>query len=164
MTDYKNLKVFQKAQINGLTKHLASLRFNEHEIAGRPNDAIIKRAAMLGLEIDYNDSDLLGEKFTFTKARRITKEQTIFGKAWLKNHFFKLNGQLRHGKNTENVNEQVLKIAKNVSRFEFIGVLGVANQQWEILSFLPVYRTYNAKGEYFDYAPIHWGQPIVMEE
>jgi len=28
---------------------------------------------------------------------------------------------------------------------------------------LPVYRTYNRRGQYFDYAPVHWGQPVIME-
>lgn len=26
---------------------------------------------------------------------------------------------------------------------------------------LPIYRTFNRKGEYFDYAPIHWGEPVI---
>ena len=26
-TDYKNLKIYQKSQVNGLTKHLSNLRF-----------------------------------------------------------------------------------------------------------------------------------------
>lgn len=172
MTDYKSLKVFRKSQINGLTKHLGGLRFLdiqdysnafEKGIKVDVNERMISRAKELGLDIDYNDSNLPGEKFTFTNPRKITKEQTQYGKAWLKNHFFKANGDKRSGKNTEFVSDEVLRIAKNVSRFEFVGVLGVANSYWVINQFLPIYRTYDAKGNYFDYSPVHWGQPVIME-
>lgn len=164
MTDYKNLKTFQKSQVNGLTKHLSSLRFNQpYSPERRNNDVIIDRAKEIGLEVDYNDSNQMGEKFTFTSPRKITGEQTKFGKAWLKNYFFKLDGKTRSGKRTEHVSEATLKIAKSVSRFEFIGVLGIANQSWEIHSFLPIYRAYDRKGNYFDYSPVHWGEPVIME-
>lgn len=172
MYDYKNLKVFKKSQINGLTKHLANLRFIRHDdiqetlTTGRKvntNDRMIDRCLELGMIVDYNDSHLPGEKFTFKTPRKITKEQTEFGKAWLKNYFFKLDGKPRSGKRTEYISENTLDIAKSVTRFEFIGVLGVANSYWEIMQFLPVYRAYNKQGHYFDYAPVHWGQPVVME-
>lgn len=167
MYPYAKLKTFQKSQVNGLTKHLSGLRFNQDYRIGDSyrvnNDAIIQRCKELGLEIDYNDSNQMAEKFIFSKARKITKEQSDFGKAWLKNHFFKLNGEMRKGQNTQYVSDRVLKISKNVSRFEFIGVLGLMNNYGEILQFLPIYRTYNKAGEYFDYAPIHWGQPVIME-
>lgn len=163
MTNYKDLKTYQKSQINGLTKHLASLRFGV-ESRSTGNDAMINRAIELGMQVDYNDSNMNGEKFTFLKPRKITAEQSKYGKAWLRNFFFKLDGTARSGQRTQYVSDSVLKIAKNVKRFEFIGVLGVANSgSWDIMSFLPVYRAYNAKGEYFDYSPVHWGQPIIME-
>lgn len=160
--DYRNLKVFKKSQINGLTKHLANLRWTK-EAGNRTNDVMIDRAIELGMLVDYNDSHLSGEKFTFTVPRKITAEQTKFGKAWLKQYFFKLDGSPRSGKRTENIGAETLRIAKNVSRFEFIGVLGVANSYWEIMQFLPIYRAYDRKGNYFDYAPVHWGEPVIME-
>lgn len=162
MYDYKNLKKFEKSQVNGLTKHLAGLRWSK-EPGNRTNDVMIDRAKELGLEVDYNDSHMSGEKFTFTTPRKITAEQTTFGKAWLKNYFFKLNGQPRGGKRTEYVSESTLNIARSVVRFEFIGVLGVANSYWEIHSFLPIYRAFDRKGNYFDYSPVHWGEPVIME-
>lgn len=161
--DYKNIMKFEKGMINGLTKKLSSLRFGNYDaLRDQGNTRIIEAAKNFGLEIDYNDSNLPGEKFIFMKIRKITPEQTKFGKTWLKNHFFKKNGEAREGKATKYVSEQTLKIAKSVIRFEFIGVLGVANN-FEICNFLPIYRAYNRKGEYFDYCPIHWGQPIIME-
>lgn len=165
--DYANLKQFTKSQINGLTKHLSGLRFarayDSDRYDGRRNDAMIERAKQIGLEIDYNDSHLNGEKFIFAKPRKITAEQTQYGKAWLKQYFFKLNGEPRGGKRTQYVNGATIDIAKKVTRFEFIGVLGVANSYWEINQFLPIYRAYDGKGNYFDYSPVHWGDPVIME-
>ncbi len=161
---YEKMKVFPKSAINGLTKKLSSLRFGPYEPgADKRNGKMIDCAKSLGLEIDYNDSNMPGEKFIFVNPRKITAEQTKFGKQWLKAYFFKKNGEPRGGKRTEYVENRTLEIAKNVSRFEFIGVLGVANNYWEIHSFLPIYRAYNRKGEYFDYSPVHWGQPVIME-
>lgn len=162
MYNYTSLKTFEKSQINGLTKHLSQLRFGASEM-GLGNSKMIARAQELGMEIDYNDSNLPGEKFTFKTPRKITKVQSDFGKAWLKNYFFKLDGTLRSGKRVEYVGDRVLEIAKRVHKFEFIGVLGVANSYWEIHSFLPIYRAYDKKGNYFDYSPVHWGQPVIME-
>jgi hypothetical protein len=160
MYDYKNLKVFEKSQINGLTKHLAGLRFGEY---GKGNDKIISRAQELDLEVDYNDSNLQGEKFTFKKPRKIKRVQTQFGKAWLKAYFFKIDGTPRSGKRTQYVGNRVLEIAKKVHHFEFVGVLGVANNSWEIYAFLPIYRAFDKNGNYFDYSPVHWGEPVIME-
>ena len=167
---YAQMKQFPKSAINGLTKKLSGFRF-----------------AKMPVGMDYQQSDLLRDRmksefmtslslinvdniyesnanlYHFKIARKITKEQTQLGKAWLKNHFFKLDGSKRNGKNTKNVSDRVLAISKSASRFEFIGVIGCMNSFGDELQFLPVYRTYNTKGEYFDYAPIHWGQPIIME-
>jgi hypothetical protein len=161
--DYANLKVFTKSQVNGLTKHLSGLRFkvadtyNTHDVW----TAIFNRAKELGLEIDYSYAH--GERLTFTSPRKITAEQSKFGKAWLKDFFFNLKGQPRKGKRTEYVSDRVLNIAKSVSRFEFVGVQILAAQGWYPCQAVPIYRAYNRKGQYFDYAPVHWGQPIIME-
>lgn len=166
--DYKNLKTFTKSQIGGLTKHLAGLRFNRDEDeqpyqndTGKLWKRLFARAAELGMEVGY--SEARGERLDFKQVRKITKEQTTFGKAWLKNYFFKLNGEPRGGKRTEYVSNSTLEIARNVSRFEFVGVQVLASSGWYPCQVVPIYRAYNRKGEYFDYAPIHWSNPIVME-
>lgn len=160
--DYANIKVFTKSQIRGLTKHLSGLRFKiDYERNSELWDAIFKRGKELGLEIGYSQAH--GERLDFVKPRKITKEQTVFGKAWLKEYFFKLNGEPRSGKRTEYVGDRVLSIAKSVSRFEFVGVQVLASSGWYPGQVVPIYRAYNRKGEYFDYAPIHWGEPLVME-
>jgi hypothetical protein len=160
MTDYKNLKQFQKSQINGLTKHLSNLRFG----TGSNQDAwsaIFRRGEEIGLEIGYSEAH--GERLDFKTSRKITKEQSDFGKAWLKQYFFKKDGKPRSGKATEYVGDRVLNIAKSVSRFEFVGVQVLASQGWYPVQVVPIYRAFNRKGEYFDYSPVHWGQPIIME-
>lgn len=161
--DYANLKTFQKSQVNGLTKHLAGLRFGSDGADGSQNkwSRIFDRAKELGLEIGYSEAH--GERLDFVKPRKITAEQTKFGKAWLKEYFFKKNGEARGGKRTEYVGTRVLDIAKNVSRFEFVGVQVLASSGWYPCQVVPIYRAYNRKGKYFDYAPIFWGEPIIME-
>lgn len=161
MYDYKNLKRFEKSQINGLTKHLNNLRFEDYETNRALWDRIFRRAEELGLEIGYSEAH--GERLDFKTPRKITKEQSDFGKRWLKEYFFKANGQPRSGKRTEYVGTRVLEIAKNVSRFEFVGVQVLASEGWYPCQIVPIYRAYNRKGQYFDYAPIHWGEPLIME-
>lgn len=159
---YEKMKTFPRGAIMGITKHLSGLRFSS-DYGDDLTTKQINRAKELGLELDYNDSNTSGEKFTFIKPRKITSDQTKFGKAWLKQFFFKLDGSPRKGKNTEYISDETLRIAKSVSRFEFIGVLALRNGMSELYQFLPIYRTYDKKGNYFDYSPVHWGQPIIME-
>lgn len=161
--DYANLKTFQKSQVNGLTKHLSNLRFGGEGISTNHDkwNRIFDRAKELGLEVGYSEAH--GERLDFISPRKITADQTAFGKQWLKEYFFKKDGSPRSGKRTEYVGDRVLAIAKSVSRFEFVGVQVLASQGWFPCQIVPIYRAYNRKGEYFDYAPIHWGQPIIME-
>lgn len=158
--DYANLKTFQKSQVNGLTKHLSNLRFGPDSNRDKWT-AIFNRGAELGLEIGYSEAH--GERLDFRSPRKITRDQSDFGKAWLREYFFKKDGSPRSGKRTDSVGTRVLNIAKSVSRFEFIGVQILASSGWYPCQIVPIYRAYNRKGEYFDYAPIHWGEPIIME-
>lgn len=160
--NYSALKTFTKSQINGLTKRLSSKRFG----TGSNHNAwqaIFDDAESLGMEIGYCDSSYSGERIDFKTPRKITREQTAMGKAWLKNHFFKKNGEPRGGKATEYIGTRTLTIIQDVSRFEFVGVIVLASQGFYPCQVVPIYRTFNRKGQYFDYAPIHWAQPIVME-
>lgn len=159
--DYKNIKKYTKSQIGGLTKRLMGTRFkiNNYD-RGDMWDALFKDAKGLGLEIVYNDIGH-GERLDFAKPRKITKEQTEFGKAWLKDFFFKKDGAPRSGKRTQYINQFELNIAKSVTRFEFVGVAVQASDGWCPCQVLPIYRAYNRKGQSFDYAPVYWGQPLT---
>lgn len=161
--DYAKIQKYEKSQINGLTKKIAGLRYGS---AGSGRDAawerIFKFAESVGLKVGYC-GPYYGERLDFVKPRKITKDQTDFGKQWLKEFFFKQDGTPRKGKRTENISHRVLSIAKGVSRFEFVGVAVLASSGWWPCQTVPIYRAYNRKGEYFDYSPIHWGQPIIDE-
>jgi hypothetical protein len=152
---------FEKSEINALTKLFSGSRFTTPERK-------LELEAFQSLTMDCVDqvrvfSNIYGDVMHFKKPMRIMAEQTLTGKAWLKNFFFKKNGEKRNSKNTEYVSDRVLAISKNVSRFEFIGIVICKNPHGGVNNVLPVYRTYNRKGEYFDYSPIHWGQPVIME-
>lgn len=162
MTNYSELKTFQKSQVNGLTKALSALRFRSWSDDKNLETDIMFKAKQFGLKHERSDWHSGGEIFLFDKPRKITKEQTQLGKEWLKKHFFKLNGEVRSGKNTEHVGSRVIEISRKVTRFEFVGVVGLRNGFGQLIQFLPLYRTYSGK-QYFDYAPIHWGQPVIIE-
>lgn len=153
---------FEKNEISALTKLISSTQYTNTERK-------LSVKALTELSMDCVDdgvhvfSNIYGEVMHFKKSMKISKDQSDLGKAWLKNYFFKLDGKPRNGKNTEGISDRVLAISKSVSRFEFIGVLICKNPYNDINDVLPIYRTYNRKGEYFDYAPIHWGMPVIME-
>ncbi len=153
---------YTKSDINSLTKLVGGARFATVERKA-------KIQALLNLAFNYVHDEYISSNFQcdfmFFKrgGLKITSDQTELGKEWLKNHFYKKNNTPRSGKNTEHVSDRVLKISKSVSRFEFVGICLVKNPYGDCNQVLPVYRTFNRKGEYFDYSPIHWGQPVIVE-
>jgi hypothetical protein len=161
---YAEMKTFPKGAIGGLTKKLASFRFTSNNTTNdNQYDKTLIFAREIGLSYSHNESACNGDVFLFATPKKITAEQSNFGKAWLKDYFFKKNGETRSGKRTEYVGTRVLEISKSVSKFEFVGVIGLMNSYGDYIQFIPLYRTYNRKGQYFDYAPIHWGQPVIIE-
>lgn len=159
---YHSMKVFPKSAINGLTKKLSSFRFNDNNTNhDNAYDKTLMWAREQGLNWSHNDYEIDGDIFLFEKARKITKEQTQFGKTWLKNHFYTPKGMIRQTKGICK-SIRVRSIVLGITRFEFVGVIGLRNSFGDYVQFVPIYRTYKG-GAYFDYAPIHWGQPIIME-
>jgi hypothetical protein len=157
---YAKMRTFPKSAIGGLTKKLMGFRFKRDRVSN--NEALVEAFAdSVGLTTSKEIYDVNGTAFYFNSPRSITREQTTFGKEWLKQHFYKKNGTIRSGKNTENVPNFVLTMAKKVRGFKFVGVLGLRNSFGEYMQFLPIYRTFSGRS-YFDYAPIHWGQPIIL--
>lgn len=163
--DYANLKTFKKSQINGLTKAVSALRWRDWSLDSGQSafELMDKFLKEIGLAYSCDDDESNGIIYFFTTPRKITKEQTALGKTWLKNHFFKASGEPRRDKVTEKVTDAVLQISAKVSKFEFVGLIGLRNSMGAVVQWLPIYRTYDRKGNYFDYAPVHWGQPIIME-
>ena len=154
---------YTKSDINALTKLVNSTRFS---------DQVKKDQVEIFLESFFTskDSEYVNgcnmEVLHFNKPQSITKEQTELGKHWLKNYFYTSKGELRKTKGVEQIttnhSDRVLSIAKNVSKFKFVGI-GLVRNNYGLVQVLPIYRTYNKAGEYFDYAPVHWGAPVIME-
>src|SRR5690606_25836246 len=78
--DYLNLKTFTKSQVNGLTKAIMSQRWGTYD-RGKMWDNIFDKAKSYGLDAGYSGA-YYGERLDFTTPRKITKEQTDFGKRW----------------------------------------------------------------------------------
>lgn len=152
---------FTKSEIGALTKLIQSKRF----LSGKNPKKYEAIDNLIDANFEYIKElyDINADLYHFFKPAKITTEQTELGRNWLRNYFFKLDGSKRRGKATENISDNVLNISKSVTRFEFIGLVFCRNTFQDICSVLPVYRTYNKQGEYFDYAPIHWSGPIIME-
>lgn len=159
-TNYEELKKYTMGNVRGLTKKLGKTFYGQGPQRPRLAEALVETGLGFGGSADTVD----GELFLFHTEKKITVEQTAIGKSWLKEYFFKKDGSPRSGKRTEGVSQSVLLIAKSVSRFEFIGVLGLRNVMGDLCHFLPIYRTYDRKGNYFDYAPGHWAAPIILDE
>jgi hypothetical protein len=164
--DYANIHRFTKSQIGGLTKKLASLRFDGDFYSSTYRRDLESRvetkAKEFGLEYLWHEAECDGYIYLFKTPRKITREQTKFGKAWLKSKLFKLSGGRRNTRLCNDLQDLYFEIAKSVSRFEFIGVVGLLNSLGEPVKFIPIYRTFNRNGKYFDYAPVHWGEPIFL--
>lgn len=158
-TNYSKLKTYERAQVNGLTKKLNSYRF------GQENKTITKNTFMISLGLKHIETNygVNGEVYHFEKNKAITRMQTSFGKQWLKAWFFNSKGLARKGKRTANLDPNVLLIASKVTRFKFVGVIGFMNSFNEELSYAPIYRTYDRKGNFFDYAPLYWGAPVIID-
>lgn len=157
---------FSKSEIGALTKIMQSYRFASAERKNEIEHLQTETMEHLTTVDLYRHGRHFEAEFQqFPVASKITADQTKLGKAWLKQYCFKVNGGLR--KNIENVfSERCLDIIRNVSRFEFVGVLMVFDDSGcgrNLCNVLPIYRTYDRKGKYFDYAPIHWDKPVVME-
>lgn len=156
---------YTKSDVGALTKLVASRRFSD----GWRSQQIFEFVENNFKCVDniYLHSNFQGEVMHFNKIQNLTKEQTALGKAWLKNYFYNSKGVLRSSKDVKAIqlehSNKVTDIAKNVSRFKFVGIMVVSNSHGYANQCLPIYRAFNKKGEYFDYAPIHWGQPVIME-
>lgn len=144
-------KVWQRADINALTKML-----NRNGRTGALMEVwdLTSDLRHVSELPRYNAAVML-----FDNSYSITKEQTEFGIEWLNNFSFKSNGEARNTKN--NFDSAQLLIIKNFKKFEFVGVLGFRNGFNQMIQHAPIYRVVSKSGDYFDYTPIHMGNPIV---
>ena len=93
---------------------------------------------------------------------KITKEQSLFGIQYLKEAVFTKKGIPRNAKrNFLRYEPDAIKIIKNFAKFRFIGLQSTPKSYYfgdragEYT--LPIYRTYDRDGNYFDYTAGMWG-------
>ncbi len=154
--------LFQKREINALTKLLGGVRFAKPERVAEV--AYLKRMLMTeGADVSHGES--YGTVWTFNRACKISEEQSAFGLAWLHDHYFKKNAAPRAValRLAEEHGSDLLTVVRGVVRFDFIGVIEFRNQyDGQVMQAIPLYRAFDATGKYFDYAPIHWSEPVFI--
>lgn len=160
-------KRFEKSEINALTKLIQSSRFGDDErkldVHAMLDSKVLRYATTVDL---YRHGDHFeANVHLFPQPCKISKDQTLQGKTYLKNRYQKKNGEPRLCVDRE-LSQRAYRIAVRASRFEFVGIMVVYSDRGfgrSICNVLPIYRTFNGGGEYFDYAPIHWDAPVIME-
>jgi hypothetical protein len=94
---------------------------------------------------------------------KITKDQSLKGIGWLKRYCFRTNGEVRR---SCKLDLDCVAIIRKFSRFEFVGLYSMQEHYGsfsEYKKWAPVYRTYSKDGSYFDYVPVHWDAPVVLD-
>lgn len=111
--------------------------------------------------------ELQSLSYGHSKEFKITKEQTKFGLDYLKDTVFTSKGTTRNAKrNFLKEEPNAVNILKNFAKFRFIGLASVSqplywqNKVGEYT--LPIYRTYDKNGNYFDYTAGMWGNCGVV--
>lgn len=88
--------------------------------------------------------------------RPITAEQSKFGLEWLRKTCFKLNGETRLRCPLGN---REVAILRNFKCFKWVGIYNTQEHygNYGCKSYVPVWRTYDKRGHYFDYVVIAGG-------
>jgi hypothetical protein len=95
--------------------------------------------------LDDTDRAELCELLESREERRITREHSDKGIAWLRKLCFKLNGEPRK---TQPLGVAALDIVRNFSHFTWAGLYNIGNYRPH---YVPIWRTYARDGSYFDY-------------
>lgn len=144
--DYLSLfkqKTWAKADIQRLTKFLNGVRFTKDDD---------RRAFSLEFQAKFDE--------LWNKPRLLTEEHSTQGINYLRDYCWTTKGVVR--KSCRAFNEDEREIVKNFKSFAFIG-WHIETNDFGDTFFHIVYRTYAKDGSYFDYIPMHWGDPIIVE-
>jgi hypothetical protein len=144
-------RVWQKSEINAVIKALQRINFSD---SLNSNEFQFKHADLLAA-CHYQEGN---ESGPFEHS--ITKEQSDYGLEYLKRRYFKLNGTARR-QCPFNLRQQAI-IMHAFKEFKFVGFYEHRNDSGMYVGYTPVYRVHANNGEYFDYSPIHWGNPLVF--
>lgn len=90
---------------------------------------------------------------------KLTAEHTKQGKEYFQRYCFKLNGEVRKGCQ---LGTRELNIVRKFSHFRFVGFYDHYNNGGYDPFYMIVFRVYNKDGNYFDYSPVHWGDPYIV--
>lgn len=140
MTKFNRFEKWTKGEINGLRKAVGPC-------------SKLPRACI---------EELQDKAYCHSSEFKITKEQSLFGIEYLKKTVFTKKGIPRNAKrNFLRSEPNAIKIIKNFAKFRFIGLQSVPNNYyWGNRAgeyTLPIYRTYDRDGNYFDYTAGMWG-------
>jgi hypothetical protein len=139
-------KRWAKQEINGLRKAIGYSRWSEGE--DRDN-----RLRLL---------EKMSEALTENKSWPITAEQTEQGIEYLRRLLLKTNGERTRNKVAQKFTDEQVDIVRKFKRFTFVGLHEVySDYDGRLQDTLPIYRVHSRDGKHFDYAPIHWGEPLV---
>jgi len=157
-----NGKMMTKNEIGAVIKGLNAERFSKHGASHplameKELSRHIESISEQGNTHYLSESDSYATEILFNKPLKITEEQTTLGIAYLKSFCFGKRGPRKQTV----FNENDLKVIEGFKQFLFVGVLQIENS-YGYKQYLPIYRT-KGKKAFFDYAPIHWGKPIVTK-
>lgn len=141
-------KVLSKSDIGALTKLFNSSRWGGDT---QRNADIRELKAAFDSRIDNKDFFDL------------TQEQTDFGIEWLHNFLFTGSGKLRQGKCVGDFDNHEALVIRNFSGFQLVGLKEHYNGIGTVVMYSPIYRTYDKLGNWFDYAPVMWGVPELID-
>lgn len=112
------------------------------------------------LDIDSRQElvDLFEEKASSNKTIQLSKEQQSKGLNWLRQKTFKLNGRIR--KNSP-LGSYEIEVLNNFKKFTCVGLYNISENSYT--QYVPIYRCYNKKGNYFDYICLMWGEIKVTQ-
>lgn len=152
------IEVFKK-----YTKRIAGrASWGENEIRGLAKLLNSKRFGITerGCERFFMINEIERRLNEATRTWPITKEQSSKGIEYLRRRYFKKNGEPRK---LCPFSETAQNIIRNFKRFEFVGLYEHATTAGS-MGYLPIYRVISKHGSYFDYSPVHWGEPIIHSD
>ena len=148
MRDYAKLikgTKWSKSDITSFAKALNSMKYDESR-----NPERMDRISSLWYEfqnrgrVHYN----------------LTAEQTEQGISYLRSRYFKKNGEPRKSCPFNEAEQAVIKTFK---KFTFSSIY-VERNDYGMEWYHPVYTVFGKNGDKFEYAPLHWSNPIIFRD
>lgn len=136
-------KVWTKGDILAFGKMLNSMKYSDKERKDKIWDL-------------YNDLESAIGDFGY----EITEEQSNFGIEWLNALCFTKSGKYSRAQKVQDFNGPDFDIVRNFLKFEFMGFYENVNGYYS--HYVPIYRTIDKDGNYFDYTVAHWGTPEIV--